>query len=130
MTWVVGRLWTRFGQRMLALLLERRFPQLGDRLITAIELKDAPRAHDSPLADVMWQRTAAQAADALKAVDLNDVFNPRPLKRALIVAGVMLASITVMEPRTPPACSAGSTRFSWAGRITGNHSAAAKCQCS
>jgi len=95
-TWVIGRLWTRFGRKMLALVLERRFPQLGDRLITAIELQNAPRAHDSPLAEVMWQRTAAQAAEALKGVDLDDVFNPRPLKRALIVAGVLLASIAVM----------------------------------
>jgi hypothetical protein len=95
-TWVIGRLWTRFGRRMLAIVLERRFPQLGDRLITAIELQNAPRAHDSPLAELMWQRTAAQAADALKGVDLNDVFNPKPLKHALVFAGVLLASIAAM----------------------------------
>jgi len=95
-TWVVGRLWTRFGRRMLAIVLERRFPQLGDRLITAVELQTSPRVHESPLSELMWQRTAAQAAEALKGVNLNDVFNPRPLKRALVVAGVLLASIAVM----------------------------------
>jgi hypothetical protein len=95
-TWVVGRLWTRFGRRMLAIVLERRFPQLGDRLITAVELQSAPRVHESPLSELMWQRTATQAAEALKGVNLNDVFNPRPLKRALVIAGVLLASILVM----------------------------------
>jgi hypothetical protein len=95
-TWVIGRLWTRFGRRMLALVLERRFPQLGDRLITAIELQNAPRAHDSPLAEIMWQRTAAQAAEQLKGVDLGDVFNPVPLKRSLVVAAILLGSIAVM----------------------------------
>ncbi len=95
-TWVVGRLWTRFGKKMLALVLERRFPQFGDRLITAVELQDSPRAHESPLAEIMWQRTAAQAAAQLQGVDLADVFNPRPLRRALLVAGVLLASILVM----------------------------------
>ncbi|QDT54439.1 hypothetical protein Pan44_24720 [Caulifigura coniformis] len=95
-TWVVGRLWTRFGRKMLAIVLERRFPQLGDRLITAVELQASPRVHESPLSELMWQRTASQAAEALKGVNLNDVFNPRPLKRALVVAGVLLASIAVM----------------------------------
>ncbi|MBX3443948.1 MAG: hypothetical protein KF774_16185 [Planctomyces sp.] len=91
--WVVGRLWHRFGRRLLALVVERRFPQLGDRLISAIELENSPQTTATPLARVMWERTAREAATTLQRLDLKQVFDPRPLQRSLAVAGVMLASL-------------------------------------
>jgi hypothetical protein len=93
LTWVISRLWRSFGRRMLALILERRFPQLGDRLITAIELQGTPRAHGSPVSEAMFERTVAEAAIAVQNLDLQQVFDPRPLRRAVTVAAVVLASL-------------------------------------
>lgn len=93
LTWVIGRLWHNFGRKLLALVVERRFPQLGDRLITAIELQDSPQTESSPLATAMWRRTASEAAATIRGIDLSQVFDPRPLRRAVTIAGVLLASV-------------------------------------
>jgi hypothetical protein len=93
LTWVIGRLWHSFGRKLLALVVERRFPQLGDRLITAIELQGSPQTASSPLATAMWRRTAGEAAETIRRVDLTQVFDPRPLRRAVTIAGVLLASV-------------------------------------
>src|SRR5262249_29546022 len=54
---VLARLFTHFGQRSLALVLERRFPKLlGDRLITAVELSK-PRARQYGYSPMMLQMT-------------------------------------------------------------------------
>jgi hypothetical protein len=93
LTWVIGRLWHNFGRTLLALVVERRFPQLGDRLITAIELQGSPQTENSPLATAMWRRTASEAAETIRKVDLSQVFDPRPLRRAVTIAGVLLVSV-------------------------------------
>jgi hypothetical protein len=91
-TWIAARLWHSFGRRMLAIILERRFPELGDSLITAIEMQDSPRATASPLTAVMFQRTAHEAAERIGRLNLESVFDPKPLRRAAIAAGVVVAS--------------------------------------
>lgn len=92
-TWVVGRYFRGFGKRALALVLERRFPQLDDRLITAIDLSGSPRAGDSPVSTALMQRTIADAAQTLRNLDLRKVFDPRPLRQMLTAAGVLVASV-------------------------------------
>src|SRR5688572_12228941 len=43
----------------MAVLLERKFTQFGDRLLTTVELTDARRPHDDYNVDLLWQ-TAGQ----------------------------------------------------------------------
>lgn len=92
-TWIFGRYFRGFGQRALALVLERRFPQLDDRLITAIDLSGTPQATASPVSSVLTQRTIADAALSLRNLDLGKVFDPRPLRQVLTVAAVLLTSV-------------------------------------
>jgi len=86
------RLARGFHNRALALVLERRFPELNDRLITAVEL--AGGAEPLPaLTSSMLGRTIDEAADVLRRLELREVFNARPLVRAAGLAIVLVFSV-------------------------------------
>jgi hypothetical protein len=141
------RLLRDFRSRSLALVLERRFPQLNDRLITAVEFAEreqalmkkrgqAPRsplkkgtgtsrpgefsgdsgvslgasplyeqaassepapffssAHPVGLTAAMLERAADEAAELAQKLELGEVFNLRPLIRAMALAAVLLVLI-------------------------------------
>jgi len=90
---ILFRALTAFRRRALALVLERRFPELGDGLITAVEASEGGFRFNSPFELALLQRTISDAARRLDRLDLATVFNPRPLRRAIVVAAVLLASI-------------------------------------
>lgn len=79
--------------KALALVLERQFPQLGDRLITAVELADAPEPAPTGLGGAMLQRTVQDAGERVRSLDLDEVFNRVPLRRWTIIAAVLLVSV-------------------------------------
>lgn len=91
--WLLARVLRSFRSRALALVLERRFPQLGDRLITAVELADRPTPGRTDLGGAMLQRTIADAAQRARDLDLEAVFDRRPMFRWLIGGLVLLASV-------------------------------------
>lgn len=80
--------------RALALVLERRFPRLGDRLITSVELLERP-AHD-PLTGAMLRQTADEAASLSAGLPLRDVFNRGPLLKASVGAFGLVLSIAAL----------------------------------
>jgi hypothetical protein len=88
---IVSRFFTRFGERSLALVLERRFPKLlGDRLITAVELSRS-RARQYGYSPTMLQLTIDDAAERVHRIPLSEVFNWTRLVRH----GLALALVTV-----------------------------------
>jgi hypothetical protein len=88
---ILGQLFMRFGERSLALVLERRFPKLlGDRLITAVELS-RPKARKYGYSPAMLQLTIDDAADRVHKIPLGEVFNWTRLARH----GLALALITL-----------------------------------
>jgi hypothetical protein len=88
---IASLLFTRFGERSLALVLERRFPKLlGDRLITAVELSK-PRARQYGYSPTMLQLTIDDAADRVHKIPLGEVFNWTRLARH----GLALALVTL-----------------------------------
>lgn len=93
MFWIVLRYFARFRARALALVLERRFPELGTRLITAVELASARTGRESPLTSAMIERTIDEAARMSSALPLESVFDRAPLRRALVAAVVLVASV-------------------------------------
>ncbi len=93
LTWVVARLLRRVRSRALALVLERRFPELDDRLITAVEINEKWDDSESPLGSAMQRRTMTDAARAARDLDVASVFDNRPLRRAVTAAILFLASI-------------------------------------
>lgn len=91
--WVAMRLLRRFRLKALALVLERRFPEFDDRLITAVEAPFEVTGRESELTRAMLQRTIRQAAEEAREIDLGAVFERRPLRRAALAAVVLVAGI-------------------------------------
>lgn len=77
----------------LALLLERQFPQLDDRLITAIELGSSSASTETPLYQSMLSRTVREASQIMESLDLSRLFDFTPLRQAVVAAVVMLVSV-------------------------------------
>ena len=93
LAWIVARLMRKIRSRALALVLEKRFPELDDRLITAVELSENGEGEETPFASAMQRRTITDAALTARKLDLENVFDRRPLKRALAGAIMLLVSI-------------------------------------
>ena len=92
-SWVLLRLLRRFRARALALVLERRFPELDDRLITAVERADSTAPDETPLTGAMFDRTVRDVLEAARRIELGEVFQKAPLLRAVLVATVLVSSI-------------------------------------
>ena len=92
-SWIALRLFRVFRAKALALVLERRFPELDDRLITAVEAAEEGEASDSPITSAMLRHTIIEAARTVSGLDLGSVFDRKPLRRAIITASVLVASI-------------------------------------
>lgn len=96
LVWIGLRFFQQMQQRALALVLERRFPTLGESVITAVEAAEGGLSGVSPYHQAMVERTMADAARAVERLDLSTVFNPRPLRRALIAAVMLGASMIAL----------------------------------
>jgi hypothetical protein len=76
------RLFHDFHPRALALVLERRFPQiLGDRLITAVELANPRETIQFGYSPAMIEETIHEAAQRVEKLPIGEVFNWRRLIR-------------------------------------------------
>jgi hypothetical protein len=102
---VVLRITREFRDDALALVLERRFPkELGDRLITAVEMADPKLADKYGHSQEMVDVTVAEAARRVESLPVKDVFDWGRLYKQwavavgltfgvyLLIAGACLAS--------------------------------------
>ncbi|HYT93917.1 MAG TPA: hypothetical protein VEL76_34680 [Gemmataceae bacterium] len=72
---VLRRLFREFRDSALALVLERRFPkELGDRLITAVEMADPKLAEKYGFSQDMLDQTIRDAADRVNKLPVHEVF--------------------------------------------------------
>jgi hypothetical protein len=109
--WIGRRLLVPITNRNAATVLERRFPQFGDSLLTAVALSE-PRQPggsaafaatgmgagrldlESSSCDArMLARTCQRAADCIANVDLDQVFERRPLRQKYLLAGLLVMSV-------------------------------------
>jgi hypothetical protein len=96
-TRVALRLAREFSYPSLALVLEKRYPQiLGDRLITAVELADVAGQARVGYSPQMIERTVAEAREAVGRVPVSEVFNWRRLWRKLLLIGVVVVALTAV----------------------------------
>ena len=94
--WVVYRSARRMQTRALALVLEKRFPELQNRLITAVERDSIVLDKQNELTEEMLSRTVDVVAGQVKELSLDDVFEMNPLRQAITIAVVMLASFVTL----------------------------------
>ncbi|MER3440494.1 MAG: hypothetical protein C4296_03845 [Gemmataceae bacterium] len=91
---LLSRLARTLGPSTLALILERRFPDvLGERLITAIELGDLAILRRYGFSESMIRQTAEQAADKLAHVPIRAVFDLKRLFRRTLAATTVAVSL-------------------------------------
>lgn len=89
---LIGRLRRPLPDDSLALLVERHHPELGGRLVTAVQLNREHRQGDSH-SPALLQQVHAEAARAVGGVDSNRIFRWRPLwKKVGLVVPLALAT--------------------------------------
>ncbi len=97
---VIRRVFVRLKDSSLALLVERKYPEFCDSLLTTVNQVGKPT--DNVAVDQeMLEGTRLQAESLVRNVELNSIINSRPLKRSLICAGLLLASVVIFAIAQP-----------------------------
>ena len=92
--YLIERIFVRLADRNMALLLERRFAQFQDSLLTAVELSDSPE-HAAAFNPDMLAHTYRDALTQTSAVDLAAIFNTAPLVRRISLAAALAGGVLV-----------------------------------
>src|SRR4029079_7384885 len=90
--WIGRRTFVPLGDRSLALLLERRFGQFHDSLVTAVEMADLPD-HASVFSRELLARTTDEARAGADNVSYLRVFNVASLLQKIALAALVVASL-------------------------------------
>ena len=99
---IVLRAFTRLSNSSMATVLERRFRQLDDSLLTAVVLTD--QAHTSEKCDpAMLARTCREAEQRVRSLPLRHVFKTGPLLRSSIAAIVLAGGVLAFALSCPDA---------------------------
>src|SRR4029079_13784840 len=83
--WIGRRVFVPLGDRSLALILERRFGDFNDSLVTAVEMAHVPD-HASAFNRELLNRTTSQARAEAGGVRYREVFNNRSLASKITAA--------------------------------------------
>jgi len=103
------RIFVRITDGNAATVLERRFPQLDDSLLTAVLLSEGP-AEEQEMNRLMLAETCDKAADRIAGIDIKEVFNPLPLRTKCIAAVTLVASIAMFAALSPESVQVWSRR--------------------
>jgi hypothetical protein len=91
--YLLRRVFVPISDASAALLLERRFPTLCEHLLTSIDAASAERA--STFHPELVSQTQRAAVEAVAKIQPQEVLNRKPLTRAVMAAGLLMASIVV-----------------------------------
>ncbi|QDU61121.1 hypothetical protein Pan216_19750 [Planctomycetes bacterium Pan216] len=92
--YVVARLLARPNDRQLAMLLERRLPELGDRLVTAIELLNGPH----PFSDPFVVEATMQANERLEGFSMRRILRISNVWRhGLLLLAALAITLTLVS---------------------------------
>ncbi len=92
-----------FAEVDLAIWFERTFPELHQRLVSAVQLHDLPDESLRNQSRPMIEQLLVQTADSVRALPLDRLFDPRPTTRAGLCSGglaLLLAVGAVWSPAT------------------------------
>ncbi|MDC0261804.1 hypothetical protein OAK47_01140 [Planctomycetaceae bacterium] len=115
-TWVLAnqvflRLLKSKKAQSLAMILERRFPELNDRLITAVEMNSESSAHHTPLSQAMLDHTIEDVSHSASQLELSDVFDWKPLIRGWAIAVVLVFGVGTVAAAMPQTFARWSRAF-------------------
>lgn len=97
------RAFVQFNNRSLALLLERRFEELQDALVTTVTLKSrqADEKQDEYSSE-MLSETSQLALASIDSINVNDVFNTHLLLKRAVMAGLLIFSVILFGVSNTP----------------------------
>jgi hypothetical protein len=93
--YLLRRIFVPISNATAAVIVERRFPQLQDHLITAVDVAGTPSRAATYHPQLVSETTAA-AEQAVADVRVAQVFNRGPLVRAVGMAAALVISIAVL----------------------------------
>jgi hypothetical protein len=91
--YLLRRIFVPISDSSLAVLLERRFPSLGDHVLTAVD--SAAPEHPAEYNAELMSQTHSQAVRALAGIQPDRVFDRRPVTRGVTAAIILAASIAL-----------------------------------
>ena len=94
---ILSRSFARLTDANMAMLLERKFPQFGDSLLTAVELTGVRAIGEGDDGDEcsaqMLAQTCRDASVPIHEVRLSRVFDPAPLRTSLVAAVLLVTAV-------------------------------------
>lgn len=107
---LIGRLGRPLPDDSLALLVERHHPELGGRLVTAVQLNEPGREGDSHSPRLL-EEVHDQAVVAIDQVDPNRIFRWEPLLRKAMLVGPLLLLSFMLLIFSPSAFARAASRL-------------------
>ncbi|MCA9187201.1 MAG: hypothetical protein KDA99_16350, partial [Planctomycetales bacterium] len=111
---ILRRVFARIPDTSMALLIERHYPDFAESLVTSVELGPGQRSSTegvAPLTSQMLATTQQQAAALVPKVDLNRVFNKRPLVQSITLAALFVIATLAFAVTLPASFSLWSQRL-------------------
>ena len=99
--WGLRRLLVPLSDRAMALVIERRHPELSDRLSTAIDLA-RPRGEGQDVHPELVERTRHAAAEIARQIDVAAILDHMRLRRwasVVVLLGLSVFVLAVLAPR-------------------------------
>ena len=98
---ILRRAFVRLSNCNMATILERKFPQLNDSLLTLVSLLDRS-VEPGGFNPQMLARTGNLARQRLDNLPLSEVFDPMPLVRKVVIALGLALAIGLLAVMAPP----------------------------
>lgn len=111
---LIWQMLVKLRRRALALLLERTFPELNDRLITVVELSEQDKTQTvrrGTLSNKMVQKTIDDAGKLVNSLETNRVFDFGPLRTAIVLASIAVVSLAATAAASPGTLSHWSNAY-------------------
>ncbi len=108
--YVLRRVAVRLADRSMAVLLERRYREFGDSLLTAVEMAELP-ARTETFNPAMLDATKRLAERKIPDVRLRNLFNFRPLVWRVLAAVGLAASVLAFATANSPFFSQAAERL-------------------
>lgn len=113
---IFNRLFVRLNDQSMALLLERKFPEFDESLVTTVQTSDQPI--EQSIDPTLLQSTRAQAERIIQSINTRAVINSSSLNRTLATAGVAVLTVAVFAVMQPADFRLAGQRFYLLGNQT------------
>ena len=90
--WILRRTFVQLADRSMAVLLERKYQNFQDSLVTAVEMHDHPE-HAQQFNEDMLSQTDDEVHEHLTQVKLHRIFNNTALLKRFLVACLIIAPV-------------------------------------